>query len=87
MSYTISSSDTLPPPFLVSKKKTIGRGVKICCQKSKKSACFKWAYGFNGKDYRDTTLPTYPNYRKASLFVNIQYIIKNNNKLLHNKLF
>ena len=29
---------------------------KKCCQKSKKTACFKWTHGLSGNDYIVTTL-------------------------------
>ena len=30
--------------------------MKKCCQKVKKSACFKWEYGLSGNGYRVATL-------------------------------
>ena len=31
--------------------------IKSCCQKSNKSACFKWTYRLSGNDYKVATLP------------------------------
>ena len=32
------------------------KATKVCCQKSKKSACLKWTYGLSGIDNRVAAL-------------------------------